>query len=92
MILLNEEILTRMGRKYNVKFEITNRNLWNLKYITAFIDESIEEVIRMLKTISPITCKIYNRTSVNYKQYLKPRIVIGYKITSLIKNLVMIPK
>lgn len=72
-----EEVLRRIGRKYNVKFEITNRDLLNLKYTATFIDESIEEVMHMLKTVSPITYKIYNRTSINDKQYLKPRIVVG---------------
>ena len=72
-----EEVLRRIGRKYNVTFEITNRDLLNLKYTATFIDETIEQVMQMLKTVSPITYKIYNRTSVNDKQYLKPRIVVG---------------
>jgi transmembrane sensor len=72
-----EEVLRRIGRKYNVKFEITNRDLLNLKYTATFIDESIEEVMQMLKTVSPITYEIFNRTSVNDKKYLKPRIVVG---------------
>jgi ferric-dicitrate binding protein FerR (iron transport regulator) len=72
-----EEVLRRIGRKYNVKFEITNRDLLNLKYTATFIDESIEEVMQMLKTVSPITYEIINRTSINDKQYLKPRIVVG---------------
>jgi len=72
-----EEVLRRIGRKYNVKFEITNRDLLNLKYTATFIDESIEEVMEMLKTVSPITYKIYNRTLINDKLYLNPKIVIG---------------
>lgn len=76
-----EEVLRRIGRKYNVKFEITNRDLLNLKYTATFIDESIEEVMQMLKTVSPITYKIYNRTSIDDKQYLKPKIVVGKRKT-----------
>ena len=72
-----EEVLRRIGRKYNVTFEVTNRDLLDLKYTATFIDESIEEVMQMLKTVSPITYKIHYRTSVNDKQYLKPRIVVG---------------
>jgi ferric-dicitrate binding protein FerR (iron transport regulator) len=72
-----EEVMRRIGRKYNVTFEITNRDLLNLKYTATFIDEPIEQVMQMLKAVSPITYKIYNRTSVNDKQYLKPRIVVG---------------
>ena len=72
-----EEVLRRIGRKYNVKFEITNPDLLNLKYTATFIDESIEEVMQLLKKVSPITYKISNRTTINDKQYLKPKIVVG---------------
>jgi transmembrane sensor len=72
-----EEVLRRIGRKYNVRFEISNRDLLNLKYTATFIDEPIEDVMEMLKTVSPITYKIYYLTSINDKKYLKPRIVVG---------------
>ena len=72
-----EEVLRRIGRKYNVTFEITNRDLLNLKYTATFIDESIEEVMEMLRTVSPITYKINNLTSINDKKYRRPNIVVG---------------
>jgi ferric-dicitrate binding protein FerR (iron transport regulator) len=72
-----EEALRRIARKYNVVFEITNRNLLDLKYTATFIDESIEEVMQMLKAVSPITYKIDYRTTISDKQYTKPRIVVG---------------
>ncbi len=74
-----EEVLRRIGRKYNVKFEITSRDLLNLKYTATFIDESIEDVMQMLMTVSPITYRIKYRTSINDKQYIKPVIVVGKK-------------
>jgi transmembrane sensor len=74
-----EEVLRRIGRKYNVTFEVANRDLLELKYTATFIDESIEDVMQMLKTVSPITYKIYYRTSVHDKQYQKPRIVVWKK-------------
>lgn len=72
-----EEVLRRIGRKYNVRFEITNYDLLNLRYTATFIDESIEEVMQMLQTVSPITYKIYNLTTINDKKYTKPKIVVG---------------
>jgi len=72
-----EEVLRRIGRKYNVTFEVSNRELFDLKYTATFIDESIEEVMQMLKTVSPITYKICYRTSINDKRYLKPKIIVG---------------
>jgi ferric-dicitrate binding protein FerR (iron transport regulator) len=74
-----EEVLRRIGRKYNVIFEIADRDLLNLKYTATFIDEPVEQVMQMLSAVSPITYKIYNRTSVNDKHYLKPRIVVGVR-------------
>lgn len=72
-----EEVLRRIGRKYNVRFEFTNHDLVNLKYTATFIDESIEEVMQMLQAVSPITYKIYNRTSVSDTKYTRPKIVVG---------------
>jgi ferric-dicitrate binding protein FerR (iron transport regulator) len=72
-----EEVLRRIGRHYNVIFEITSKDLLDLKYTGTFIDESIEEVMQMLKTVSPITYKIYYRTTITDRQYLKPKIVVG---------------
>jgi ferric-dicitrate binding protein FerR (iron transport regulator) len=77
-----EEVMRRIGRKYNVTFEITSRDLFDLKYTATFIDEPIEQVMQFLKAVSPITYKIYNRTSVNDKQYLKPKIVVGKRKAS----------
>ena len=54
-----EEVLRKISRRYNVIFEIRNRNLLDLKYTATFIDESIEDVMQMLKTVSPI--KLYNQ-------------------------------
>jgi ferric-dicitrate binding protein FerR (iron transport regulator) len=72
-----EEVLRRISRKYNVRFEITNHELLNLKYTATFIDEPIEDVMQMLKTVSPITYKIYYLTSISDKKYQKPKIVVG---------------
>lgn len=76
-----EEVLRKIARRYNVTFEIRNHDLLELKYTATFIDESIEDVMQMLKDVSPITYKIYTRTTINDKQYLKPKIVVGKRKT-----------
>ncbi len=76
-----EETLRKISRRYNVTFEIRNHDLLELKYTATFIDESIEDVMQMLKDVSPITYKIYTRTTINDKQYLKPKIVVGKRKT-----------
>jgi ferric-dicitrate binding protein FerR (iron transport regulator) len=75
-----EEVLRKLGRRYNVVFEVRNTDLLDLRYTATFIDESIEEVMQMLKTISPISYRIYNRTTVNDSRYLKPKIIVSKRI------------
>lgn len=71
-----EEVLRKISRRYNVVFEIRNRNLLDLKYTATFIDESIEDVMMLLKTVSPIKYTINRRSNINDKQYLKPKIIV----------------
>jgi ferric-dicitrate binding protein FerR (iron transport regulator) len=79
-----EEVLRKIARRYNVTFEIKNRELLDLKYTATFIDESIEDVMQMLKSVSPITYEIHNRTTIDDKQYLKPKIFVGKRKVSKI--------
>jgi ferric-dicitrate binding protein FerR (iron transport regulator) len=71
-----EEALNKIARRYNVTFEIHGNELLDLRYTATFIDESIIDVMQMLKVVSPITYKIDYRTSVRDKEYKKPRIII----------------
>ena len=71
-----EEALHNIARRYNVVFEIQDKKLLELKYTATFIDESIEDVMQMLKTVSPIKYKIINRTKISDKTYVKPKIII----------------
>ena len=74
-----EEVMIKIARQYNVNIEITSKALLDLRYTATFIDESIEEVMEMLKDVSPINYRIYYRTDVNSKKYTNPKIVIGMK-------------
>ena len=73
-----EEALRNIARRYNVTFEIQDTRLLELKYTATFIDESIENVMQMLKSVSPIKYKIIHRTTVSDKTYLKPKIVVTH--------------
>ena len=71
-----EEVLRQVSRRYNVVFEVRGKDLLDLKYTATFIDESIEDVMDMLKEVSPIKYKIILRTTVDDKKYQKPKIII----------------
>jgi transmembrane sensor len=80
-----EEVMRTISRRYNVKIEIKNRDLLNLTYSATFIDESIEEIMKYLEKVSPITYKIYFQTSVKDKTYTKPKIEIGLRKKNMTK-------
>lgn len=74
-----EEVLRKIARRYNVSFIIGDKELLEFKYTATFIDESLEEIMKMLGTVSPISFRIDNRTSADDKYYLKPKITIRKK-------------
>ncbi len=78
-----EEVLRGIARRYNVTFDVTSHDLIDLRYTATFIDESIEDVMEMLRVVSPITYKIHNRTKITDKYYLKPKIVVGKRKSSV---------
>ena len=81
-----DETLRKIARKYNVTFELTSQDLKKLSYTGTFIDESIDEVMEMLKSVSPISYIIYYRTKEDDSQYIKPRIVISLRNPSFITD------
>ena len=70
-----EEALRQIGRRYNVTFEVSDADILGLKYTATFINETIDEVMQMLKTVSPINYKIYNQTE-DDKKYIESKIII----------------
>lgn len=80
------EVMRKLSRNYNVQIDIVNPDLLDLTYTATFIDESIEEVMQMLTAVSPITYKIYTRTTINDLHYMKPRIVVDQKRNMMIRK------
>jgi hypothetical protein len=68
------EVLRKISRRYNVIFEVRDRDLLELSFEATFINESIEVVMNMLETVSPIK---YNQANNYDKIYLKSKIIIG---------------
>lgn len=71
-----EDVFRRIGRKYNVKFEVSGPELLDLRFTATFIDESIEDIMGLLRSVSPIDYRIYYRTSVKDKRYVKPKVLV----------------
>ena len=77
-----ENVLRIIGRKYNVGFEVTSRDILGLKLTATIVDEPIEEVIKMFSTVSSLNFDfkpIDNEKSVQSK---KRKIIVGKKKTN----------
>ena len=74
-----EEVLRRIGRKYNATFRIINPELMKLKITATILDEPIDEVMEMLSTISPLKYTISKPESLNNDRLQRQKIIIGKK-------------
>lgn len=74
-----EEVLRIVGRNYNVEFEIINKDILNLKFTATILDESIEEVMQMLSTVSAVTFKIKASSLNNDVKSVKTKIILEMK-------------
>lgn len=81
-----EEVMRRIGRNFNVDIIIDDPAILNLKFTATFTDESIEEILQMMKMVSPIEYKIIRQATRDEGTYVKPKVVISAKRTSVQKQ------
>jgi len=62
-----ENICVKLNRKYDVSFEFENESVKNLRFTGTLEDETIEQVLNVIKTISPIDYTI-NKKAVVIKE------------------------
>ena len=62
-----ENICVKLNRKYDVTFEFENETVKNLRFTGTLEDETIEQVLNVIKTISPIDYTI-NKKAVVIKE------------------------
>lgn len=55
------EVLTRLGRWYNVRFIIHDKEIETFRYRATFREEPLEEVLRLISLTAPIEYEISNR-------------------------------
>lgn len=71
-----KEVIVRLGKTYNVDIKLMNNSIIDYRYTGTFIDESIEEIMRMLSVVSPISYEIVYRANKNNQKYKNPLIMI----------------
>ncbi len=73
------EVMRRIEHWYNVRVEITDPELEQLRYRATFEDEPLEEVLRLISMTAPIDYEIKRRTITNKNQYNEKIVIIKIK-------------
>jgi len=73
-------VLKRLGRWYNVEFDIVDSDLMDFRYRATFKDEPLEEVLHLISLTAPITYEIQKREMDDQGNY-------GSKVVKIRKKL-----
>lgn len=76
-----DEVVKRLGRWYNVDIQLQDTILYDFRYTATFIDETLEQVLDLLKLSAPMEYSITERTINKDNSYTKKLVII-----KLIKN------
>jgi transmembrane sensor len=76
---LMSEVASRIERWYNVEVEISDLELSSYSFRGTFENDSLEEVLRLLKMTSPIDYEIVNRVKLPDGSFSKKKIVLFKK-------------
>lgn len=74
-----EEIASRISRWYNVDVEIRGEGMEEYKFRGVFEDDSLEEVLRLLKMTSPIDYEILDRQSNADGSFSRKQVILTKK-------------
>ncbi len=73
------EVLKRIGRWYNVQFDIQDKRIEEFSYRATFHNEPLEEVLRLIALTAPVEYEIKDRNMNTDGIYKKKVIVISLK-------------
>ncbi|MBN2611558.1 MAG: DUF4974 domain-containing protein [Bacteroidales bacterium] len=76
-----DAVIKRLERWYNVDIQLKDTLLYDFRYTATFVDETLEQVLGLLKLSAPISYSITEREEKNDKSYSKKKVVI-----TLIRN------
>lgn len=73
------EVARRIERWYDVKVEIADNELFQFSFRATFVDDSLEEVLKLLGMTSPIEYKVMPRIQLQDGTYEKEKIILQKK-------------
>lgn len=74
------KVVEKLERWYNVEFEIEDKEIANYVYTATFIDESLDQVLKMLSLSAPIRYTISERNKQEDQTFAKAKVKLYKKI------------
>ena len=74
-----EETCIKLGRFYNVEFELKTEKIDNQKVRLVLEDETLEEALKLLAMIAPVSYQIEKRKIMDNNSYSKTKIILKNK-------------
>ena len=71
------QVANRLGRWYNVEIEIQDTELLDYAFRATFIDEPLEEVLKLLALTAPIKYEVQIRETTNDDIYKKKKVIVS---------------
>ena len=75
------KVVEKLERWYNVEFEIEDREIANYVYTATFIDESLDQVLKMLSLSAPIRYSISERNKQADQTFAKAKVKLYKKLS-----------
>ncbi len=72
-----QQVANRLGRWYNIEIEVKDPELLKYAFRATFIDEPIEEVLKLLAKTAPLTFKEQIRETTNNDTYKKRKFIVS---------------
>jgi ferric-dicitrate binding protein FerR (iron transport regulator) len=72
-------IMEKLERWYNVEISLKDKELSKITYTATFTDETLQQVLYLLKMATPIEYKIHSSHKLNDGSYSKRKVDIYYK-------------
>ncbi len=70
-------VADRLGRWYNVEIEIADKELLKYAFRATFIEEPLEEVLKLLARTAPLKYNEINRETTNDDTYKKRKVIVS---------------
>lgn len=72
-----QQVASRLGRWYNVEIEIKDRELLKYAFRATFIDEPLDEVLKLLALTAPLSYKEQIRETTINDTYKKRKVIVS---------------